>query len=224
MALESLQKVTNLGELALGTSVNTNGWLAGVGAGWSVSGLPTGLRFATKKVTKKSGKTTVTVAEAYSVYGKTTKAGIFTIRAKKKRGAYYETKKFRVQVSPATVDTTRFGDSLADMTTTAFVPFEWDLANDVSAVGGKVAKMAGLPAGLTFAAADTYAYTNPKKKTGKYLKQKGQTIVGTPKKAGTYVVTFTKKVTTGTGKNKKTVAKTAQILWKVVENNAEFND
>jgi hypothetical protein len=37
------------------------------------------------------------------------------------------------------------------------------------------------------------------------------------------VVTFTRKVTTGTGKKKKTVAKTAQILWKVVANDVEVN-
>ena len=46
----------------------------------------------------------------------------------------------------------------------------------VAAVGGKVAKVAGLPTGLKFAAADVYAYTNAKKKTGRYLKQAGQTI------------------------------------------------
>ena len=218
LVLESLQKVTELGELALGKSINTNGWLAGVGAGWSVTGLPTGLSFATKKVTKKSGKTTVTVAEAYSVYGKTTKAGLFTITAKKKVGAYYEAKKFRVLVTPSAVDTSRFGEDLTDMETMAYLPFEWYLTNDVSSVNGKVAKVTGLPTGLTFAAANTYAYTNPKKKTGKYLKQSAQTIVGTPTKPGTYVVTFTKNVKSG----KTTVAKTSQVLWKVIPNDAEL--
>ena len=101
----------------------------------------------------------------------------------------------------------------------AYVPFEWDLTNDVAAVGGKVAKVAGLPAGLTFAASNVYAYKNAKKKTGKYLKQVAQTIVGTPTKTGTYVVTFTKNVKSG----KKTVAKTAQILWKVTANEAELS-
>ena len=213
------QEVTDLGELALGESVNTNGWLEGVGAGWTVSGLPTGLKYATKRVTKKSGKKTIVVAEAYSVYGKTTKAGLFTITAKKKVNGYYETKKFRVLVRPAAVDATLFGDNLTNITTMAYVPFMWELTNDVSSVGGKVAKVTGLPTGLTFAAADTYAYTNAKKKTGKYLKQAGQTIVGTPTKAGTYVVTFTKNVKSG----KKTVAKTAQILWKVEANDAELS-
>ena len=212
------QDVVVLDDLALGQSINTNGWLEGVGAGWTVSGLPAGLKYATKRVTKKSGKKTVVVAEAYAVYGKTTKAGLFTITAKKKVGAFYETKKFRVLVRPAAVDASLFGDNLTNITTMAYVPFEWHLTNDVSSVGGNVAKATGLPTGLTFAAKDTYAYTNAKKKTGKYLKQAGQTIVGTPTKAGTYVVTFTKNVKSG----KKTVAKTAQILWTVVANDAEL--
>ena len=216
------QEVADLGELALGESVNTNGWLEGVGAGWTVSGLPTGLKYATKRVTKKSGKKTIVVAEAYAVYGKTTKAGLFTITAKKKVNGYYETKKFKVLVRPNPVNAAIFSDSLTNMTTMAYVPFMWELTNDVSSVSVNVAKVTGLPTGLTFAAANTYAYTNPKKNTGKYLKQAGQTIVGTPTKAGTYVVTFTKNFTTGTGKNKKTVAKTAQILWTVVKNDAEL--
>ena len=41
--------------------------------------------------------------------------------------------------------------------------------------------------------------------------------MGTPTKPGTYVVTFTRNVKSG----KKTVAKTAQILWKVTPNDAE---
>ena len=218
------QEVKDLGEIALGTSVNTKEWLTGVGAGWSVSGLPAGLKFATKKVTATSGKKTVTVAEAYSVYGKTTKAGMFTITAKKKKGAYYEMKKYKVLVAPKAVDAARFGEALTNIVTMAYVPGSWNLADDVAAAGGKVVKVAGLPAGLTFAAADTYAYTNAKKKTGRYLKQAGQTIMGTPMKPGTYAVTFTKNVKSG----KTTVAKTAQILWKVVANDAPlslgFND
>ena len=211
------QEVVDLGELELGQSINTNGWLAGVGAGWTVSGLPTGLKYATKKVTKTTGsgkkKVATTVAEAYAVYGKTTKAGLFTITAKQKVGGYYETLKYRVLVKPAPVDTALFGEELANITTMAYVPFEWDLTNDVAAVGGNVSKVAGLPNGVTFAAATTY---KDKKKT--QVKQYGQTIVGTPTKPGTYVVTFTKNVKSG----KTTVAKTAQILWTVVENDAEL--
>ena len=220
------QNVTDLGELALGETVNEQYYLPGVTSRWAVSGLPTGLKYTAKLLTtsKKVGKKTVVTTNAlpYSVYGKTTKAGLFTITAKRKVGAFYETMKYRVLVRPKAVDTALFGEELANITTMAYVPFEWDLTNDVAAVGGKVAKVAGLPAGLTFAAKDTYAYANAKKKTGKYLKQYGQTIVGTPTKPGTYVVTFTKNVTTGTGKNKKTVAKTAQILWTVTASDANL--
>jgi hypothetical protein len=82
----------------------------------------------------------------------------------------------------------------------------WDLKTDVASVGGNVAKVTGLPPGMTFAASTTY---KDKKQT--QVKQQGQTIVGTPTKAGKYVVTFTKNVKSG----KKTVAKTAQILWEI---------
>ena len=218
------QEVTELPDLVLGQSLNEQYYLQGVGAGWTVSGLPTGLKYATKKVTKTTGsgkkKVTTTVAEAYAVYGKTTKAGLFTITAKKKVGAFYETKKYRVLVKPAAVDTELFGEDLTNITTMAYMPVEWNMMADVSAAGGvAVAKVTGLPTGLTFAASDTYGYKNAKKKTGKYLKQKGQTILGTPKKAGTYVVSFTKNVKSG----KKTVARTAQILWTVVANDAELS-
>ena len=206
------QEVTELEDLALGQTLNEQFYLPGVTNGWTVSGLPTGLKYTAKLVTttKKKGKKIISVttnALPYSVYGKTTKVGLFTITAKKKVGAYYETLKFRVLVNPAPVDTAIFGDELTNIVTMAYVPFEWDLTNDVAAVGGKVAKVAGLPAGLAFASATTY---KGKKKT--QVKQYGQTIVGKPTKPGTYVVTFTKNVTTGTGKKKKTVAKTAQIL------------
>ena len=215
------QNVTDLGELALGETVNEQYYLPGVTSGWAVSGLPTGLKYTAKLLTtsKKVGKKTVVTTNAlpYSVYGKTTKAGLFTITAKKKVGAFYETLKYRVLVKPAPVDTALFGEELTNITTKAYVPFEWDLTNDVAAVGGKVAKVAGLPAGLAFASATTY-----KDKKKPQVKQYSQTIVGTPTKPGTYVVTFTKNVTTGTGKKKKTVAKTAQILWTVVENDAEL--
>ena len=198
--------------------------LPDVGKGWTVSGLPTGLKFATKRVTKKSGSKTVTVAEPYTVYGKTTKAGLFTITAKKKISGYFETLKFKVLVTPNDVSSEYFG-SLSDKKSVAHEDYvEWYLEDDVAADGVKVTKVTGLPTGLTFAAKDTYAYTNAKKKTGKYLKQEGQTIMGWPTKAGTFVVTFTKNVKVG----KKTVAKTAQILWTVsassVKPESDFND
>ena len=232
------QDVKELPDLALGEQLNEQFYLPSVTNGWTVSGLPAGLKYTAKLVTttKKKGKKIISVttnALPFSVYGKTTKAGFFTITAKKKVGAYYETMKFKVLVNPAPVDTAIFGDELTNIVTMAYVPVAWDLtggsrplATESGGHAGRVTlpvvsnvvKVAGLPTGLTFAAKDTY-----KDKNKKQLKQLGQTIVGTPKKPGTYVVTFTKNVTTGTGKKKKTVAKTAQILWKVVANDAELS-
>ena len=218
------QEVTELDDLALGQSLNEQFYLPGVTNGWTVTGLPAGLNYTAKLVTtkRKSGKKTVVVTNAlpYSVHGKTTKAGLFTVTAKKNVNGYDETMKYRVLVTPRAVDGAIFSDSLTNITTMAYAPFEdWHLTNDVAAVGGKVVKVTGLPAGLAFAASNVYAYRNAKKKTGRYLKQAGQTIVGTPTRAGTYVVTFTKNVKNG----KKTVAKTAQILWKVLPNDAELS-
>ena len=183
------QDVTELGTFPIGNVWDTQSplYLPGVTNGWTVSGLPTGLKYTAKAIKK--------VAAANTVYGKATKAGLFTITAKKKVGGYYETRKYCVLVTPKVADTAIFGD-LTNITTTAYVPFLWDLTADVSAAGGNVAKVAGLPAGMFFM---------------------GQIIAGKPTKAGTYVVTFTKNVKSGT----KTAAKTAQILWTVVENDAE---
>lgn len=216
------QDVVVLADLALGQSINEQYYLPGVTKDWSVSGLPTGLKYTAKRVTKESGKKTIVVAEAYSVYGKTTKAGLFTITAKKKKGAFYETMKFRVLVTPAAVDASRFGADLTNITTMAYVPVDWDLVwggecggatlPAVSSVGGKVAKVTGLPAGLSFAAS-----------YNKKQKQPAQTIVGKPTKTGTYVVTFTKNVKEKVNGKTKTVAKTAQILWKVVANSAALS-
>jgi hypothetical protein len=205
------------GEFTVGDSFSAEGWLDGVeGSGWTVSGLPTGLKYTAKALKKPK-------TPANSVYGKVTKAGLYTITAKKKKSGFYETLKFKVLVRPKAVDAAVFG-TLADKESYAYDEMNWDLKTDVAAVGGNVTKVAGLPKGLTFAAKDTYGYKNAKKKTGKYLKQKGQTIVGTMTKAGTYVVTFTKSVKSG----KKTVAKTAQILWVVKPSEAKpvlaFND
>ena len=231
------QEVKELSELALGDSLNEQFYLPGVTNGWTVSGLPSGLKYTSKLLTKanKKGKKVVSVttnALPYSVYGKTKAAGLFTVTAKKKNGAYYETMKYRMLVTPKAPDAAVFGDDLTNITTMAYVPVEWDLtggsrsvATESGSAGGlalpmvsNVVKVAGLPKGVAFAAATTY-----KDKKKKQVKQLGQTIVGTPTKPGTYVVTFTKNVTTGTGKNKKTVAKTAQILWKVVPNDAELS-
>ena len=218
------QEVTPLDDLALGQSVNAQFYLPDVTNGWTVTGLPAGLKYTAKLVTtkKKSGKKTIVTTNAlpYSVYGKTTAAGLFTVTAKKAVNGYNETMKYRVLVTPRAVDEAVFGDSITNITTMAYAPFDdWHLTNDVAAVGGKVVKVTGLPAGLAFAASNVYAYKNAKKKAGRYLKQAGQTIVGTPTKPGTYVVTFTKNVKKG----KTTVAKTAQILWKVLPNDAELS-
>ena len=205
--------VEDLGELALGDSLNAEGWLTGVdGTGWTVTGLPTGLKYTAKVIYKDpKAKKKVVKYQANTVYGKVSKAGLYTITAKKKKSGFYEMKKYKVLVRPkAVVDDAYFG-TLPDRTTTANdEPVNWNLMNDVSAVGGvKVAKVTGLPKGLTFAAANTY-----KDKKKKVLKQTGQTIVGTPTKPGTYLVTFTKNVKV----KKKTVAKTAQFLWTIVPN------
>ena len=231
------QEVIDLGELELGQTVNTNGWLAGVGAGWTVSGLPTGLKYTAKAVYKDEKKKVVKYP-AYTVYGKTTKAGLFTITAKKKAGAFYETMKYRVIVRPKAVDVAIFGEELTNITTMAYVPVEWDLAGGGGALGDRalpggdgnesgalgdralpivsnVAKVAGLPTGLKFTAKAVYStVVDSSRVQTKVLKYPAYTIYGTPTKTGTFVVTFTKNVKSG----KKTVAKTAQILWTVVAN------
>ena len=212
------QEETAFPDVDFGWSPDGPFFLPGVTNGWSVSGLPPGLKYTAKLLTtkRKVGKKTVVITNAlpYSVYGKATKAGLFTITAKKMVGGYYETMKFRMLVKPADVDKVRFGENLTNLTTMVNMPVTWNLTNDVSSVGGNVAKVTGLPAGLVFAAANVYA---GKGKT--QIKQAAQTIVGKPTKPGTYVVTFTKNVKRG----RKTVAETAQILWDVVPNDTELS-
>ena len=192
------------GKLALGgPAIQFTDWLPGVsGAGWSVTGLPAGLKYTSKAITKQK-------IPANTVYGRTTKAGVYTITAKKKVNGYYETLKYRVEVTPDGVDAALFG-TLGDRMDTAYIAIsDWNLKNDVASVGGNVAKVTGLPPGLSFAASTMY---KDKKKT--QVKQYGQTIVGTPTKAGRYLVTFTKNAKSGN----KTVAKTAQVWWDVIAN------
>ena len=199
------QAVKDLGELALGESVTKTAtdWLTGIAAtGWTVTGLPTGLKYTAKAIKKPK-------VAANTVYGKTTKAGLFTVTAKKKVSGFYETKKYTVLVRPKAVTGDALFGTMSDKLSYAYMDENWNLKADVSAQGGNVVKVTGLPKGLSFAAANTYY---DKKKTK--LKQQGQTIVGAPTKPGTYVVTFTKNVKSG----KKTVAKTAQILWEVRAN------
>ena len=223
------QDVTPLGDLALGQTLNDQFYLPGVTNGWTVTGLPTGLKYTAKLLTttKKKGKKVISVttnALPYSVYGKTTKVGLFTVTAKKKVGAYNETMKYRVLVKPAKADTAIFSGLPTSITTMAYVPFEWNLTNGTLATGmhlpvmPAMAKVAGLPKGLAFAATTTY-----KDKKKKQVKQAGQTIVGTPTKPGTYVVTFTRNVKEKVKGKTKTVAKTAQILWVVKPNDAKLS-
>ena len=198
------QEVTDLPDLALGQSLSKQFYLSGVTNGWTVTGLPPGLKYTAKKVTEKWMSETktvvVTVAQPYSVYGKTTKAGLFTVTAAKKVNGYDETMKYRVLVTPkASHDKKLFGANLTNVTTVAYVPYAWNLSADLPATGGKVTKVTGLPAGMSFA---------------------GQIIGGMPTKVGTYVVTFTKKVKQKVKGKTKSVAKTAQILWRVVANDA----
>ncbi|MBR4653579.1 MAG: hypothetical protein IKO72_09480, partial [Kiritimatiellae bacterium] len=131
------QDVKELGTFPVGTAWNAESplYLPGVTNGWTVSGLPSGLKYTSKLVTKanKKGKKVVSVttnALPYSVYGKTTKAGLFTITAKKKKGAYYETMKYRMLVTPKAPDAAVFGDDLTNITTMAYVPVEWDLTGE----------------------------------------------------------------------------------------------
>ena len=211
------QEVTDLPDLAFGQSLSEQFYLSGVTNGWTVTGLPPGLKYTAKTVTEKwkSGTKTIVVTNAlpYSVYGKTTKAGLFTITAKQKVNAlaarstsgtgslpvHYETMKYRVLVTPKASDVKLFGENLTNITTVAYVSYAWNLSTDLPAAGGKVTKVTGLPAGMTFA---------------------GQIIGGMPTKVGTYVVTFTKKVKQKVKGKTKSVAKTAQILWRVVPNDA----
>ena len=112
---------------------------------------------------------------------------------KKNAAGFYVTKRFRVLVTPRDENAAAF-PGLADRSSVAYEPVDdWIFADDIASENGRVTSVSGLPAGLSV----KYAYANAKKKTGKYLKQAGQTIVGTPTKAGTYVVTFTKNVKSG---------------------------
>ena len=166
------QEVIELEPLALGESVTTNAceWLPGVTNGWSISGLPTGLKCTTKAVYSGSGKKKTLKYSAYTIYGKTSKPGLFTITAKKKVSSYYETLKYRVTVEPKAVDEMVF-PSLTNRMSVVAVAETWNLTNDV----GKMSSVSDLPTGLKF-------------------DSKKQTIKGTPSKAGTFVTTFKKTV------------------------------
>ncbi len=186
----------DLGTWMVGAKFDGTNWLAGVGSGWTVSGLPTGLKYTPKAIYRNSKKKSLGRYPAFSVYGTMKAAGLFTITAKKKNSAgFYVTRRYRVLVTPRDVYADRF-PGLENRTLTAYEPFAtWTLADDVASAGGKVTAISGLPAGLGV----KYAYTNAKKKTGKYA----ASIYGMPTKAGTFALTF----------KKGTVART--VLWVV---------
>jgi hypothetical protein len=89
--------------------------------------------------------------------------------SKRKAGAYYETMKYRMLVTPKAPDAAVFGDDLTNITTMAYVPVAWDLtggsrsvATESGSAGGlalpvvsNVVKVAGLPKGVAFAASTT---------------------------------------------------------------------
>lgn len=146
-------------------------------ANWTISGLPSGLKYTKKAVTakKKIDGVTVTVTNAlpYEVYGKPTKAGRFTVKAVEKiSGTSYKTTHVAtLAVWPVALE------PAAEWTDQAYV----EIANRKSA--DDVTKASGLPSGVKFTAKD--------------IVSKGQVVTkahqfyGKPTKAGTAVVTLT---------------------------------
>ena len=156
------QAVTDLGTFSVGTAINDTGWLPGLaGGGWSVSGLPKGLKYTAKTVYKDPKKKSKGIKYAAdTTYGKLSAAGLYTITAKKKKGSFYETLKFRVLVNPAGEFTTR--------NFTAYETFATMKDTSWKAVSG-------LPAGLKFTAKK---YTV----SGKITKAGTFAVTFTPKK------------------------------------------
>ena len=156
------QKVTDLGTFTVGTAFNETGWIPGLaGGGWSVSGLPKGLKYTANIVYKDPKKKSKGIKYAAdTTYGKLSAAGLYTITAKKKKGGFYETLKFRVLVNPAGEFTTR--------NFTAYETFATMKDTSWKAVSG-------LPAGLKFTAKK---YTV----SGKITKAGTFAVTFTPKK------------------------------------------
>lgn len=167
------QNVVDLGDLALGTAIDApaNSILPGLPSGWTVTGLPKGLTFTAKNVFKGSGKKKILLHAAYTIYGKTTVPGLYTITAKKKQNGFYRTMKYRVNVPSNPPDAVNF-PTLGDRESmVAVAEPTWLLKDNV----GAMKSVTGLPSGFKF---------NSKK----------QTISGTATKAGTFTVKFVKKV------------------------------
>ena len=69
----------------------------GLEAGWVVSGLPNGLVQVTKAKKVKVGGKSRTVP-AYGVYGAPTESGNYVVSARKKKGSWYEVRRYRYRV------------------------------------------------------------------------------------------------------------------------------
>ncbi len=163
---------------------------------WSFKGWPSGIKYTTKLVTKKNkDKTVTTNALPYQIYGKPTKAGVYTVTAthshkiggKSVKELFYAT---------LTVWGTEPDEESVRYTHQAYVTLEnIQLPKDVK-------KVSGLPSGLKF--------------TTKQVTTKGTVVAlpyqiyGTPTKPGVFAVT----VTTPNPENpKKTVGET--FLWQI---------
>lgn len=166
------QKVIDIGVVSLNTQIVTNvpDWLPGTPAGWTVAGLPGGLKFTAKAVYADKKKKKLKYP-AYSVYGKTTVPGEYTIKATKKTSGYTCTKRYKITVPHAEIDGTIFPNLMDRTSTVAFQEPVWN----VKATMGKIKSVSGLPTGFKFNATK-------------------QTISGTPTKAGVFYVKFVKTV------------------------------
>lgn len=163
--------------------------LDGVGKGWSVSGLPPGLKFtavAIKASTLKTkiGRITRTTRlpahKAYRVYGTPTQAGTFTVTAKKKMSnGYYSLKKFEIRVQtelgivPFAKPEILSGFSGGSEIQKATLGLT-DQLRDVVVSAGTTLSASGLPKGMSLVLRD-----------GRYV------FEGVPAAGGTYYVTLT---------------------------------
>ena len=125
---------------------------------WSFKGLPSGMKYTTKKVTKKNkDKTTSTLALPYEVYGKPTKAGRFTVTAthtwKVGKTSYKDifTAQFVVWGDAAQAESQNqwYADSYATIDSNLYK------LTDFVPAGIKVTKASGLPSGIKYAAKAT---------------------------------------------------------------------
>ncbi len=192
------QKIADLGILELNSQIVTNvpDWLPGTPTGWTVAGLPGGLKFTAKAVYADKKKKKLKYP-AYSVYGKTTVPGEYTIKASKKTNGYSAFRRYRITVPHAEIDGVVF-PGLIDRTSTVGIQ---EPVWNVQATMGKIKSVSGLPAGFKFTA-------------------KKQTVSGTPTKAGTFFVKFVKTVK----KKDRTAYIKWKVLPNPVSPKIDFND